>query len=739
MPSRRKTSTLTSLRRIFVTSVSAMVLAGALITPAAAGRWAQVREDGFARLATARELISSGKLADVVAAGAALAAVELPAGAPVGSPPSDVAGAVAYLSEVVSVAERMIAEATPTQVSPSLRRDVARAARAGREVDEDVFRAYGVDREGIGAAGLLVAAAVDEALPALQTAAGSSSAGLTVGCDQLEQGPVCVGGTGANLYESDYALLVDLGGDDVHANSAGGADGGNGLPVSVTIDMAGNDRYETALPTKSGSGVAQGSGALGVGVLLDVAGSDTYSVTSTNPASSLRGQGYAGIGVGILEDMGGNDSYSLDYQPTRNPAQRALGQGFGSFGLVGALLDTAGNDSYLAEATAPHFVDEEGRVSPGRPLVQAMGFGEAGGVGITADGGGADVMALRSESAVVSSEERREVLPAGGTAEGFGFATLGGAALAMSGEGNTTRTITTKAEAPAVLSTSAFGLGYASLGAFAALVDVGGNDSYVADTRAVTVRSHAAGDACTCQSAQASLEGGHAQVRAGGWGGAGVGIMQDLAGDDRYALSAVSDTRVLAHDEHTVPASPAAQAYAVGGAGSVHGLGYGSLGGAGFLDDRAGNDVYSAESVSVVRASATASAPSASTVAMVEGGDAWTWSQGLGSTGAYGELRDGAGSDVYRATADASAETDPSSDGSVATPPETRISVQGSVETEPLFGVSHPVGGFALLVDSDGGAADTFTASPSDPACTGTRGQGTWRDCGPTAGVGMTL
>jgi hypothetical protein len=39
-------------------------------------------------------------------------------------------------------------------------------------------------------------------------------------------------------------------------------------------------------------------------------------------------------------------------------------------------------------------------------------------------------------------------------------------------------------------------------------------------------------------------------------------------------------------------------------------------------------------------------------------------------------------------------------------------------------------GSSAIFLDADGGLSDTFTATPSTAACTGTRGQGQWVDCG---------
>jgi hypothetical protein len=87
-------------------------------------------------------------------------------------------------------------------------------------------------------------------------------------------------------------------------------------------------------------------------------------------------------------------------------------------------------------------------------------------------------------------------------------------------------------------------------------------------------------------------------------------------------------------------------------------------------------------------------------------------------------LRDTGGADRYVVFSDSAATATPATD--VATG-EILSSAQGSVA-----GNSE-----AVLVDDDAGEADVFTLNPADPPCSGTRGQGTWRDCG--AGVGQGI
>ena len=117
-------------------------------------------------------------------------------------------------------------------------------------------------------------------------------------------------------------LLVDLSGNDVYH---GGAASDATHPVSVVIDMFGDDRYESA------GAPAFGAGLLGYGILVDAAGNDQYQSAGFYSA----GCGYAG--VGLLMDGGGNDVYDVI----------GSGQGFGRFG-IGILADAGGNDTYHA-------------------------------------------------------------------------------------------------------------------------------------------------------------------------------------------------------------------------------------------------------------------------------------------------------------------------------------------------------------------------------------------------------
>ncbi len=136
-------------------------------------------------------------------------------------------------------------------------------------------------------------------------------------------GRIVVSGSGNDTHEEpDLLLLVDLGGDDLYRGGIGGST--LAQPVTLVVDVAGNDRYVADDERTN----AQGSGILGTGVLIDAAGDDTYRAYGSS-------QGYGLFGTGLLADLRGNDRYELIVE----------GQGAAEFG-VGLLFDLAGDDAY---------------------------------------------------------------------------------------------------------------------------------------------------------------------------------------------------------------------------------------------------------------------------------------------------------------------------------------------------------------------------------------------------------
>ncbi len=209
-------------------------------------------------------------------------------------------------------------------------------------------------------------------------------------------GPVrwIVGGYGSNTYHPDcrFDLIVDVGGNDLYLSGLGGAVGPMGKPVSVIIDISGDDSYISL-----DSPASQGCGLMGLGVLIDLSGNDVYRAGSLAQGAGLMGQGLladitgddvmeadffsqgAGcVGDGLLLDIAGDDFRRVS----------CFGQGFGGPAGTGILLDGAGNDCNLAGFRYPHeplLPDDNRAMSQGF----AMGFRPfiAGGIGLMADFG----------------------------------------------------------------------------------------------------------------------------------------------------------------------------------------------------------------------------------------------------------------------------------------------------------------------------------------------------------------
>ena len=210
---------------------------------------------------------------------------------------------------------------------------------------------------------------------------------------ETERGPVIIGGPGGTIYRERFAVIIDLGGDDIYLDAAGGAD--PSVPFAVCIDLGGDDIYDSKEP------FAFGSGGLGVGILIDRAGDDLYRSGDFGIGSGCYGtgilidrkgddnylgdvasQGAAFMGFGILMDREGNDSYSA----------RLFSQGFGYVGGFGLIADSDGNDSYIAQGA---YVDKLRYADHYLSLSQGFGYGNrpdwSGGIGLLLDRAGNDI------------------------------------------------------------------------------------------------------------------------------------------------------------------------------------------------------------------------------------------------------------------------------------------------------------------------------------------------------------
>ncbi|MDZ4742501.1 MAG: HEAT repeat domain-containing protein [Verrucomicrobiota bacterium] len=207
---------------------------------------------------------------------------------------------------------------------------------------------------------------------------------------QTPLGKVYLSGTGSETYTDDAFLIIDLGGDDIYLNNAGGANCLKGLPISVVLDRRGNDLYRSKLP-----GV-QGAGIFGLGVLVDFEGNDTFECGSC-------GQGFGFFGLGILEScMGQKQSFKgktlvqgaglfgsgiLRQVMEGNTRYEALSysQGFAGVKGFGLLDDQHGNDEYIALG------DNDVGWIPGHKFTMSQGFSIGmrpwfgGGIGILRD------------------------------------------------------------------------------------------------------------------------------------------------------------------------------------------------------------------------------------------------------------------------------------------------------------------------------------------------------------------
>ncbi|MEJ2696142.1 MAG: PDZ domain-containing protein [Candidatus Sulfobium sp.] len=211
-------------------------------------------------------------------------------------------------------------------------------------------------------------------------------------------GKVVVGGTGPNVYRKDAALVLDLGGDDVYLNNAGGTR--PGIPVAAVIDWGGNDFYQTK------ENFSQGAGLLGGGFLFDLGGDDVFESLDGSQGSGFFGVGilYHGRGKGLFRartfsqgvgEMGTGLVLNGDGE-TRYLCS-GEGQGLGLFRGLGVLIDEKGDDYYELGGLQPDFRDPaKSSVSMGQGFGWGIRpeddrYGVSGGIGMLIDGEGDDI------------------------------------------------------------------------------------------------------------------------------------------------------------------------------------------------------------------------------------------------------------------------------------------------------------------------------------------------------------
>ncbi len=196
--------------------------------------------------------------------------------------------------------------------------------------------------------------------------------------------------------------LIDSAGTDTYFNCAGTGDFAH--PVSVCLDLAGNDNYYNGDDNMP----AFGAGIFGYGLLLDLQGDDHYNTTYAGLGCGIFGtgavfdqdgndryeaygnsEGSAAFGAGLLLDLAGDDYYGV-YK---------YGQGYGYTRGAGLLIDVAGNDTYYANLEdhfngglygANHHVHFCQGSAFGRRADFTDGHSWAGGFGLMLDGAGDD-------------------------------------------------------------------------------------------------------------------------------------------------------------------------------------------------------------------------------------------------------------------------------------------------------------------------------------------------------------
>lgn len=164
---------------------------------------------------------------------------------------------------------------------------------------------------------------------------------------------ILVTGRGSTRIDGRFAggdahIILDLGGNDVYRVSAGTARAGLGLPPTTATTphvSAGIPSQDVGafLPSQQAPGESAGNLAQGrtFAVAIDAAGDDRYASASVLAQGAAQGLG----AVGILWDAAGDDGYLQEADPSSDLQH---GQGAGTMGGLGVLIDRAGSDTYEA-------------------------------------------------------------------------------------------------------------------------------------------------------------------------------------------------------------------------------------------------------------------------------------------------------------------------------------------------------------------------------------------------------
>ena len=295
-------------------------------------------------------------------------------------------------------------------------------------------------------------------------------------------GRIAIGGPGNDLYVGSYAIIIDVGGNDVYNLSTQRSNRSSSLHVQCIIDLDGHDTYRAG-------DHALGSGFAGAGILIDRRGNDVYVAGDYSLGSGL-------VGVGIVHDLEGDDTYTSGTNT----------QGSGIYG-IGILYDDNGHDTYRCHA-------------------QGQGFGGTAGVGILNDLRGNDQYIAASPYVDILRYDSHQVTFAQGAALGSRPYASGGIGILLEHDGNDQYVCDIYGQGTGYW----FGLG--------GLVDVRGDDRYQAYQYAQgsgvhfatgVLRDHSGSDVYVSHGV--SMGCGHDVA---------TGVLLDEAGDDAYVVESLS-------------------------------------------------------------------------------------------------------------------------------------------------------------------------------------------------------
>lgn len=230
------------------------------------------------------------------------------------------------------------------------------------------------------------------------------SEGFTHCIIKSEFGDILINGCENDTIADNFALIVELGGDDLYLGNTASSVSIN-KPVGIVVDFSGNDKYIC----KNNYLV---SGILGIGVLLDLKGDDHYENHKSGLAFSLYGSS-------LLYDFSGNDTYIskskysqaascvgssvlIDLKGDDNYISESYSQAFASTLGVSVLIDCEGDDFYNAKShqnfTTSALKSFMQGSSKGRWAEATDGQSIAGGIGLFIDNSGNDKHGAQSFS-----------------------------------------------------------------------------------------------------------------------------------------------------------------------------------------------------------------------------------------------------------------------------------------------------------------------------------------------------